>query len=169
LSGFGEAPTTKGEWEPWRCCSAPGKVGVYDTDAEGREMQLAVWFSILALIVGIQGCGGGSISQDEAMVVKAQRSLEKVKSTLELYRFDHGTYPPNDAVLGEILSPYIADWDSLETVSFYAPPSYETPDSTTTYFVVAQAQDRNHTMLSLRPPLTPKKKEEPQSKRGRRR
>jgi hypothetical protein len=103
----------------------------------------------LAFFIVILGCGGGGY-KDEALLGQAKKSLNRIKTSLEQYWVENGSYPPEGASLGSYLGNYIEEWDNFILESFAAEPVYLTPDSLTTYLVEVKALDRLETPLSIR-------------------
>ena len=103
----------------------------------------------ILFFIFVSGCGGGGY-RDEALLGQSKKSLNRVKTSLEQYWLERGSYPPEGADLGDRLSKYIEGWDDFVKESFSGEPVYISPDSLTSYLVEVKARDHWKTPLVIR-------------------
>ncbi len=127
---------------------------------------------MLFIMVLFSGCAQKGTFMDKASIKQAERAIKKTRNSLEEYYVEKGHYPAPSADLGKELESYftktlripdennpdkytekqVNEWETTIKEAFLdGIVHYETPDTMTTYFIWARANDVNNTIICSRP------------------
>ena len=87
-----------------------------------KEWEMKRILILVTVFIIFAGCEAKGGFRDQAYIMKAEKTLVRIRNTLQEYKLDHGAYPGNGTDLGKVLEPYfvkeiVHDGDNIPPLS----------------------------------------------------